>query len=396
MSAPCANLHDMTDQTDSAPSLEGSVPRGAVRIPGVPEALHLDPEAQAASVEHPRGRSLVYTSEPMATRALGAELRHYSPAFIALVEERLDLEPGALGAVVGVQCEAKARMDVLLTLAGATAPAAVPSEPLLLGVEAKFDHALTAEQLDAEQAVAPYLVLLVVDEQDAVDHLAPGRCVVTWAEAISCFPGSRLTIEDISSIPVTKMRVERLMRAEAKGLIGFGDDWSVEVLRGGSGMPSITMRSPELPDGRQLRGQIQVCGRGMPERFEDLTFEYHVGIGVDYSDSDFPDPLTATEAPGWVEHLRTLESVIGGEDGQLTLRISGRRAANGGGDLGARKLALVEKFLDDKAWLAKGYTDWALGVKSTPTPAAQLRDLCWTAQWIFTKWWAATQRRPIG
>ena len=353
------------------------------------------------------GVSTVYTTEPMATRALGAELRHHSPAFVALVEDRLGLSSGALGSVVDVACESKARIDVLLTMTG------TPGLPgsrgdldggeltgagrhgVLVGIEAKFDHALTHEQLEAEQQVAPYLVILVVDPADAADHLGPGRAVITWAEALACFPGSRLTPADIAAIPATKMRTERLMRAEAAKMTRLGEGWTVEVLRGGSGMPSITVRSPALPDGRELRGQIQVRGRRMPGRMEDLTFEYHVGIGVEYDETDFPDPETATEPPGWIGHLKVLESVIGGLDGQATLWIGGRRAMNGGGDLGARKLPLVEKFLDDKAWLAKGYADWALGIRSVPASVEQLGDLCLVAEWIFLSWYEASVKRRV-
>jgi len=58
--------------------------------------------------------SPIYTTEPMATRALAAEIRHADDEITALLEQRFNLEQGTLSALIDVQCEAIEKIDVLL------------------------------------------------------------------------------------------------------------------------------------------------------------------------------------------------------------------------------------------------------------------------------------------
>jgi hypothetical protein len=90
-----------------------------------------------------------------------------------------------------------------------------------------------------------------------------------------------------------------------------------------------------------------------------------------------------------VPHLRTLERVLVDMGGE-SLRLSKHPASSGTSERGKNKLPLVEKFLEGKSWLAKGYADgWALGIKSTKTPTGELSDLCEVAANIFLAWYRA-------
>ncbi|GAC86310.1 hypothetical protein GP2_078_00020 [Gordonia paraffinivorans NBRC 108238] len=82
-----------------------------------------------------------------------------------------------------------------------------------VGVEAKLDHRVTDDQIEAEKRAVDDLFLLVLDRVDAVDHADQVRGVITWKEAIDCFPGSRVTMADIDALPPQKVAVERVLRS---------------------------------------------------------------------------------------------------------------------------------------------------------------------------------------
>lgn len=319
----------------------------------------------------------------MATRALAAEVRHADLDFTTLLEKCFGVERGSLGVLTDVQCEAVEQIDVLLDYRR-------DGRARRVGLEAKFDHEITAEQLRREAREVDFLALLVVEADDASDHKGSVAAIITWEQALACFSDSRLSVEDVESMPLTKLRVERLLRQEGRPSDRFPDDWDVSIQRGGSGMPSIQVESPLLPDGRQIRGQIQVTGRGMPPSLDETYFEYHIGIQVNDDDTDLPAADDVDTEPGWVSHLRTLEHVLADTPHDEDLRLGMRGASPGRSARGRNKLPLVKKFLDGKTWLAKGYTDgWALGVKSTKTPVAELGALCSVATTIFLAWYRA-------
>ena len=323
-------------------------------------------------------RSPIYTTEPMATRALAAEIRHADDKITALLEQRFNLEQGALSVLIDAQCEAIENVDVLLTYEGKGGRRRV-------GLEAKFDHEITVEQLDREAGEVDFLALLVIEPGVAVGHAHLVDGIVTWNEVIGCFADSRLTIADIESMPLTKVRVESLLRQHSRPYERFSEDWDVSIQRGGSGIPSIVVESRPLPDGRQIRGQIQVTGRGMPSTLDETYFEYHIGIQVNDDDADLPATAEVDDEPGWVPHLRTLERVLVDMGGE-SLRLSKHAASSGTSERGKNKLPLVEKFLEGKSWLAKGYVGWALGIRSAKTPAGELSELCEVAANIFLAW----------
>ena len=327
----------------------------------------------------------IFTSEPMATRALAAEIRHAPERFVARLARLTGAElPGH----PAVRCEGKARLDVELRFAatGSTGERSV-------GIEAKFDHELTPAQVDKELRAVDYLVILVAAPEFAPEWVAGMERVsfMTWAEALECFADSRLTIADVESLSVGKSTIEAAFRA--LGLAERLPGWSVKVKRGGGGMPAIQIQSPELTSGRRLRGQIQTVGRGMPPAGQPVLLEYGIGISVAATEAEYPDPTRPHAVPGWIEPLQVLRRDI--LDAQLDrLLVSTHPAGNGRSGLGRRKLPLAKLHLGDETWLAKGYTDgWALGIKSTACALDDVDELAAVTVHIFKRWYDVETQR---
>lgn len=321
----------------------------------------------------------------MATRALAAEIRHHGDRLQALLESRSGI--GSFGVLRRVQCEATAaRVDVLLEFEQAD------GELFSVGLEAKFDHELSREQLLQEGDAVQQLFVVVRDTASVPPWLAeefPTVPVVSWHDVLGCFPASRITIDDLDSIRTPKAAVEahfhRLRLDEQL------EGWRIEPRRNGSGNPSIVIESPKLPDGRTLRGQIQVAGRGMPQRTEDVRFESHMGVSVIEDDSNYFDPDLSATIPAWIESLRTLQrEVLDGHEERLL--ISRRPPGNSSRVPGRWKTALASKHLEHDAHLAKGYVDWAIGPKTRPVPLERLDDLASITVEVFGRWFAAESR----
>ena len=213
--------------------------------------------------------------------------------------------------------------------------------------------------------------------------------VLTWAEALPAFKSSRLTATDIQSFPLSKVGVEKVLRDVALPVLRLPKSWKADVERGGSAMPSIVIVSPPLPDGRELRGQIQVEGRRMKATLAETRFEYHIGVQVDDNDEDLPEAETTKTAPGWIPHLLVLRNVVAAL-GEQEMLVGKHPAQNSGGDHGANKLPLIAKFMSkEPRWLAKGYCNWALGIKSKKCGPNDLEHLTRTAAQIFRAWYEA-------
>lgn len=104
-------------------------------------------------------QTTIYRTEPMATRALGAEIRHDHERFVQLLER---VSGKQLGSFEKVECEVPhkdvetewgtVRLDVQLTF-----------DSGLVGIEAKLDHELTERQVDAQlEALGDTGVLFVL------------------------------------------------------------------------------------------------------------------------------------------------------------------------------------------------------------------------------------------
>lgn len=105
--------------------------------------------------------SLIFTTEPLATRALAAEIRHDDTRFVAKLADVVD--GGRLGQFTDVRAEYGAqKIDIALHF----------TDPqFVVGVEAKFDHTLTEEQVDRELTVADHLVVLLLEKEHAPEWL---------------------------------------------------------------------------------------------------------------------------------------------------------------------------------------------------------------------------------
>lgn len=328
--------------------------------------------------------SPIYTTEPMATRALAAEIRHHHGDLVQLLQARSGVE--SFGELIGIACEASEHIDVELEFDDGD------GGTCLVGIEAKFDHELTRGQVTREAAAMNHLFVLVAQLDAAPRWLAmefPEVRVISWAEVLGCFPDSRIGEQDIASIRLLKVAVEaRLNALRFDGL----EAWSIRTARGGSGMPSLIFESPRLADGRTIRGQLEVSGRRMPDRTEDVRFTSHFGISVPEDAENYFDPDSTDAVPGWIEHLRTLHrDVLSGEE--VKYRISMRAPGVSGRALGRWKTPLALKHLGADVYLAKGYTDgWAIGPKTTAVPIGELDELAWITAEVFQSWLAAESR----
>ena len=325
--------------------------------------------------------SPIYTSEPMATRALAAEIRHDPTRFLGLLRERSST-PMPSGPLRRVRCEAIERIDVLLEF---DAPDGTPH---LVGIEAKFDHELTQDQIARETDGLDQLFVLVADLGAVPRWLREQYeqvSVISWDEALACFTDSRITREDVGSIKIPKASIEA--RFNALSFPGALEGWRIETEHNGVGNPSIVFESPALPDGRTLRGQIQVSGRGMPENIEDVRFESHIGVAVAEVPENYFDPEGSDVVPPWIQSLRTLQrEVLDGEEERLLISLRAPRASRR--ELGKWKLPLALKHLGEHAYLAKGYTDgWAIGPKTQKVPLQRLDELAAVTAEIFERWY---------
>lgn len=317
----------------------------------------------------------------MVTRALAAEIRHHPDDLQVSLESLSGRRP--FGRLQRVRCEATARIDVLLEFEQ------TDGAFFSVGLEAKFDHELTRAQIRRESESVSQL-FVVVRDVDSVPRWLPDEfpnvSVISWSDVLQCFPDSRVTTDDLNSIRTPKTAVEaRLNRLKFKGKL---KGWSVETRRNGSGNPSIVFESPTLPDGRTLRGQIQVTGRGMPQHIEDVRLESHMGISVDENEANYFNPKLSPVVPAWIHSLQKLQrEVLDGHEGRLL--ISRRPPGTSKRALGRWKKRLAEEHLKKNAHLAKGYVDWAIGPKTAPVPLERLDELAAITVEVFERWHAA-------
>lgn len=341
--------------------------------------------------------SPIFTSEPMANRALAAEIRHSPTRFSAKVESALNIAPGTLAHLVDVRCEATAaNIDILLTYR-------VDDKEMLVGLEGKLDHSLSPEQLAAElEAVGETgrMVLVLAEEIHKPAFVPDDVPVIAWRDALACFDDPRLTISDIESVPLLKSTVQTLLAAQRVEDLLDTDVWEIDIRNNGNGSPSIVIHSPELPDGRQIVAQVQPRGYWSRMDRKSISYEYFTGITLLDPDDDLPVLVGDADGPppGWVTHLRTLHDSVLRERleelGVHTRRYpSGSGERNGVPSLATRTMPFVRAHLNDIRWIAGGYTDWGLGPFSRPVPEDELADLCKHMAAIVTDWYAIAAGR---
>lgn len=332
----------------------------------------------------PVAASLIFTTEPLATRALAAEIRHDHVRFVAKLAEHVGA--GRLGRFADVRAEhGDQKIDIALTFV----------EPgVVVGIEAKFDHTLTEDQVDRELTVADHLVVLLLEREHAPEWLPRKARVtlMTWEEALDCFPHSRLTLAEVRAARSGKSAVEaRLRRLIEPAQQRLGSGWAIDSRRGGSGMPAINFYSPWIGDA-QLRAVLQVAQRAMPPAGEPVPLRFSVGISVKADSTSYPRDSAKT--PTWVDAVRRLQrDVIGDrvEDFHLSRRRPSSAHVNSKTENGrahARKLAIVGHHFDDsERWLTTGYIDWIVGPASTRMPLEQVELLADALVEILDSWY---------
>ena len=320
--------------------------------------------------------STLYTSEPQLTRALAAEFRHDPKVTERYFSSLLGVK---LGELTDVRCEKDKRVDILLKF-----------EHKIIAIEAKIDHAISDDQIERESKVADYLMLLLLDADDAAEYRDQVAHVLTWKEVLSEFPDARVLLSDVESLPTLKVQVERVLRKTLRNMT-IPDGWYLEVNRGDSGMPGITVKSPELPNGDWLCGQIQVIGWEMPLSFNDIHLEYYAGTHVEETDECYP-PLDSNDLPSWVTNARVLyETVLDGNPSTFDLKTN--KPGTSRLPFGPLRKDLTTKYLADAPWLAQGYIDTAIGVRAHPKPISEIDDLADAAMRLFTAWFDALEKQ---
>jgi hypothetical protein len=313
----------------------------------------------------------LFTTEPMLTRALAAEIRHDPDALARILIEKIPDLAGTDLRLSDVECEGAERTDIIVTYAGVT-----------VGIEAKVDHEVTDHQLKQEAGVVDRLVLLVDSTLDARGHEDEVAAVLTWSELLDRFTEPRLLISDIKTLPMTKMRVRRTLRRV--GMESFlPQDWMVDPGDGDSGAPSIVIHSPVLPDGHQLMGQVQRYGRSTPAPGEPVLFEYYVGCVMGENETDLPE--NPEDPPFWIKALIILrDEVLANEATRFELRRTSGRNRNS--ELGRRKMPIVRTFMPDDPWLAHGYIGSAIGPASVVFGESDLDRMSRQAAELFLAW----------
>ena len=340
----------------------------------VPHPPRKSPQHMEATPHHEF--SGLYTSEPQLTRALAAEFRHDPQATERYFSSLLGVK---LGELTDVGCEEDQRVDILLEFEHST-----------IAIEAKIDHAISEDQLERESTVADYLMLLVLDVDDAADYQHMVARVLTWDKTLSEFPEPRILLSDVESLCTIKVQVERVLRKTLRNMT-IPDGWYLKVNRGDSGMPGITVKSPELPNGDQLFGQIEVTRNSMKETLNEVRLNFYAGTYVDDVDKCYP-PADSYPPPSWINNARVLyESVL--EKDPYALGISTHKPRLVESQLGKHRHELTMKYLEDVPWLAKGYIETAIGVRAHSKPISEIDELADTAMRLFTAWFNALEKQ---
>jgi hypothetical protein len=345
----------------------------------------------------------LFSQETHACRALAAEIRHDPVAFSSLLEEACNLRAGD---ILGVELELarNAKLDLVLgTSSGGS-----------IGIEAKFDHEISMEQIQREKSAVDKLVLLVLSRQDVparVHAMVDG--VLTWKEAIAAFKDSRLTEADVefvaSRASKSKLRrsFHRVLETEDAGLTAdlTTEGWRIVSESGNSGRPAILIESPEWESGRRLVAQIE----GDRQAVAVLRRRVQATVGVTLFADEQEMPLG--REPAWADPLRTLASLWDAVDANSlvfpldneaqrvtdeTIRKaveSGKSEAYVEGRRRGQRKAELARQAGVPLMYVKGYSDSYIGMKSRKSPEAELPILYEELLSHMQEWWTAVDGR---
>lgn len=294
-------------------------------------------------------RTMIFTTEPEANRALGAELRACPEETRQFFSSRLDIE---LGLLTEVAME-RSHIDLVVRFGDVE-----------VGIETKIGHIVTLEQLEREKSKVQHLVLIVEHLNDITIELPEGVVPTTWGDILPIFPNARLTLSDIELLSAkSSLRTRRIFQELARNHVSA--DVKVWEESGSAGRTSLmvaTSRSPQL-GGSYIFGQVESADRGKSN-------DYVATIGISLSESDLDD---SDSPPAWIEALMRCGPLVESlaargdrDENRPQIRISQHRGVAStprGPNLRyvlANRHGLPTRF-------AKGYSDSYVGFKTVRT-----------------------------
>ncbi|GAA1380700.1 hypothetical protein [Luteococcus sanguinis] len=299
----------------------------------------------------------IFTTEPLATRALAAELR-YHPKRAQDLAERVVSRPVGNLCEVRVERDQDEKADVLLRFEQST-----------IGIEAKFDHAITHSQIIRLVGKVDHLILLVVDQEDAAEFSArTDVTVMTWRTLLGGLPDSRITIADVAAMDDRKRRARRALAAVNIASLMPNDEWDPPHpdQASGSGMPSFYFGAP-LTQSRWITVQV-----ASDRKQGSNLFVINVGVNVREHDFDAAQ-LAAEREPEWISLVRVFCAELERAALGAGLQVS-TTAGRGGSDRSNMKVALA-KHWKLPGHYAVGYTDSYVGLKLNLVEPEALADV---------------------
>ncbi|MFY0408708.1 hypothetical protein [Solicola sp. PLA-1-18] len=302
----------------------------------------------------PVGAGSIFTTEPLAMRALAAELRHDSARTRRVLQDLTGLVLPALTAV-GCEMSRRENLDVVLEFGHVS-----------VGIEGKIAHEVTVGQLTREARTVDHLLVLVKSQDDVpAEALTVTTTVVTWHDLLSRLPESRISVADIEAVNDTKRIARRALAVLDLGQPPAG--WTKDDQAGLGGYPSLTLSSPPLDDGRQLTVQVEAAR-------SDVGKKYVANVGISVTAADFAAPSSnITDAPTWIGYARAIGAFLEG-------RLKGTAAAistepgRGGSELSDIKMSQARQH-DLPLKYATGYTGSYLGVRTGRVEVEVLGDM---------------------
>lgn len=295
----------------------------------------------------------IFTTEPLATRAVAAELRHDPDITRALFEEVLSTDLPRL-THVNAESSQHENLDIVLFF-----------DQIVIGIEGKIGHFVSEEQISREISTTDHLVMLVKEEDDVPSEFQERvSAVITWERLISEFPDSRITIDDINSVNDNTRIARRILSALSVNTLPASWDSSQSTE---NGFPALKFRSSNLISAPDRAIIVQLA----KSRGDDT---YNLSMGITVSDRDFRN-VTDRD---WVAPVNSfgkfLERRLNGTDFQLS-RTPGQGVR--GKPSGMKLMQAKEAYLPLR--YAQGYANSHIGPRISKIEPSRLQEALDTA-----------------
>ncbi|TDT31346.1 hypothetical protein [Naumannella halotolerans] len=303
----------------------------------------------------------IFTTEPMAVRALAAEIRFAPAPMTKLIEGLLGRQLGELHGIT-LEDRGRASTDVVLSYMDAR-----------VGIEAKLDHEITETQILREMEHFDALILLVDEAIDAkpVEGLIP---VLTWSSVLDLFENSRLLASDIKAVNDSNRQVRR--RFAPLNLPSVPSGWSIDRMGTNGGRPSILVQSPVMDGGRHIIGQLEGSRNPLDHRCQ-FTMGVVVGPNDLTGDRDAPeDWLDILEVLGPFWEGSAKSAGVAFDQSAAPLRADLIRVRS--------KIEAADARGVPRRWV-KGYTDSYIGLKSIKVGMDEAQELLDGAVGLMTR-----------